>query len=185
MILDAPINSARLILRNLGTKDIGQHYLDWMYDPKILRYLEVRFSVPRTIAELTEFVTLSNDSHKELLLGIYLRESKCHIGNIKLGPISRYHNRADLGFIIGEQSAWGKGYATEAIIAVTKFALTELKLDKVSAGCYAGNYGSARSLEKAGFRREGHLRGHWVVDGEREDGFIFGILANSHNEETG
>ena len=180
MILNDPITSERLILRNLHTKDIGQHYLDWMSDPKVLRYLEVRFSVPRTIADLTEYVSLMNDSDKDLLLGIHLRESKIHIGNIKIGPISRQHNRADIGFIIGEKSAWGKGYATEAISAVTKFALTQLKLSKVSAGCYSGNLGSARSLEKAGFHLEGHLRGHWEVDGERDDGFVYGILANSY-----
>ena len=182
MILIEPITSERLFLRNLYAKDIGQHYLDWMSDPKVLRFLEVRFSAPRSIADLRKFVTLMNDSDNELLLGIYLKKSETHIGNIKLGPISRQHNRADLGFIIGEKAAWGKGYATEAISTVTKFALTQLKLSKVSAGCYSGNLGSARSLEKAGFHLEGHLRGHWEVDGERDDGFVYGILANSYIE---
>jgi ribosomal-protein-alanine N-acetyltransferase len=140
---------------------------------------------PKTIEDLKEFVTITNDSEKELLVGIFLRDSKSQIGNIKLGPISRHHNRADLGFIIGEQSAWGKGYATEAICALTNYALTVLKLDKVSAGCYARNRGSARALEKAGFHLEGCLRGHWEVDGEREDGFVYGIVANVHKEVKG
>lgn len=179
MILDVPINTERLLLRNLDAKDVGQHYLDWMSDPEVVRYLEVRFSVPRTIAELAKFVANKNESDNELLLGIILRDSQRHIGNIKLGPICWNHNRADLGFIIGDRTAWGKGYATEAILATTRFALDELKLAKVSAGCYACNQGSARALEKAGFQQEGILHSHCVVDGEREDVLLFGISAQS------
>lgn len=179
MILDVPINTERLILRTLGTDDVGQHYLDWMSDPEILRYLEVRFSVPQTIYELEKFVTHVNASDNELLLGIFLRDSQRHIGNIKLGPICKNHNRADLGFIIGERTAWGKGYATEAIAAVSRFALTELKLAKVTAGCYASNQGSARALAKAGFGQEGRLSSHWSVDGKREDGLLFGMFDQS------
>lgn len=177
MILDHPISTERLLLRTLHGVDAGPHYLAWMSDPDIVRYLEVRFSAPQTISELVKFVTHTNDSDNELLLGIFLRDSQRHIGNIKLGPVCKNHNRADLGFIIGDRAAWGKGYATEAISAVARFALDELKLAKVTAGCYASNQGSARALEKAGFTQEGRLRGHWSVDGKREDGLLFGITA--------
>lgn len=179
MILSDPIGTERLLLRSLDSVDVVPHYLAWMSDPDILRYLEVRFSAPQTLAELTKYVTRTNDSDNELLLGIFLRGSQRHVGNIKLGPICRNHSRADLGFIIGDRMAWGKGYATEAISAVAKFALAELKLVKVSAGCYAANQGSARALEKAGFVQEGKLSGHWSIDGKREDGLLFGLFNRS------
>lgn len=179
MILDVPINTERLILRSLDAVDVGPPYLEWMSDPEILRYLEVRFSVPQTVYELEKFVTHVNASDNELLLGIFLRDSHSHIGNIKLGPICSNHNRADLGFIIGERAVWGKGYATEAIEAVSRFALTELKLAKVTAGCYASNHGSACALAKAGFVQEGRLSSHLSVDGKRDDALLFGITGLS------
>jgi ribosomal-protein-alanine N-acetyltransferase len=175
VILDDPIGTERLFLRTLSSVDVVPHYLAWMSDPDILRYLEVRFSAPQTRAALTKYVTRTNDSDNELLLGIFLRDSQRHVGNIKVGPICRNHSRADVGFIIGDRTAWGKGYATEAISAVAKFALAELKLVKVCAGCYATNQGSVRALEKAGFVQEGKLCGYWSIDGRREDGLLFGL----------
>lgn len=179
MILESPIRTARLILRSLTDADVGQHYLGWLSDADILRYLEVRFSAPPTLAALTKFVTETNDSDNELLLGVFLRNPSRHIGNIKLGPMCRNHNRADLGFLIGDREEWGKGYATEAISAVVKFALTEFKLAKITAGCYASNHGSSRALEKSGFVQEARLCGHWSCDGTREDGLLFGISPSS------
>lgn len=175
MILDSPILTERLILRSLAGADVGPHYLGWLSDADILRYLEVRFSVPPTIDALTKFVVDTNVSSNELLLGIFLRNPLRHIGNIKLGPVCKNHNRADLGFLIGDRAEWGKGYATEAISAVVRFALTEFKLAKITAGCYASNHGSSRALEKAGFVQEARLYGHWLCDGTREDGLLFGI----------
>jgi RimJ/RimL family protein N-acetyltransferase len=39
------------------------------------------------------------------------------------------------------------------------------------------NLGSARVLEKAGFRNEGYLRGHYKKDGRIFDGKVYGLLA--------
>lgn len=39
-----------------------------------------------------------------------------------------------------------------------------------------GNIGSIRVLEKAGFRREGHLRDSVIIRGERQDSLVFGKL---------
>ena len=39
------------------------------------------------------------------------------------------------------------------------------------------NAASARSLERLGFRHEGHLRERWIVDGEVSDTGLYGLLA--------
>jgi RimJ/RimL family protein N-acetyltransferase len=146
-----------------------------MSDPEILRALEIRFSRPQTISELQEFASKCNHADDELLLGIFLQETMFHIGNIKLGAINSNHNRGELGFIIGEKSAWHKGYATEAISAVASYGLNDLGLFKIIAGCYSSNPGSSQALRNAGFQLEAVLKNHWVVDGRREDGLLFQI----------
>jgi ribosomal-protein-alanine N-acetyltransferase len=179
MILETPIHTQRLILRTLTIVDIGTRYLGWMADEDILRFLEVRFLPPSTLDGLRKFVEATNDSSDQLMLGIFSGDTSRHIGNIKLGPISKHHNRADLGFLIGDRTAWGKGFATEAISAVAQYALNALQLAKVTAGCYASNRGSARALEKAGFVQEARLHEHWLCNDAREDGLLFRFACSS------
>ena len=38
----------------------------------------------------------------------FLKKNNLHIGNIKLGPINSHHNRADIGFIIGDKNIGGR-----------------------------------------------------------------------------
>lgn len=173
MIIDSPILTSRLLLRNLTAADVGARYLGWMSDADVVRFLEVRFAPEQTVETLTDFVEAANASSSELLLGIFLPGTSSHIGNIKLGPLWTNHNRADLGFMIGSRDDWGKGYATEAIAAMAAFAFSYLHLAKVTAGCYASNQGSVRALAKAGFAQEARLPSHWISAGRREDGLLF------------
>ncbi|MBN2752906.1 MAG: GNAT family N-acetyltransferase [Rhodospirillaceae bacterium] len=176
MFLSSPIRTPRLTLRNLSEDDAGHVYLGWMQDPNILRHLEIRHSQPQTKASLTSFISTTNKSADTLLLGIFLRETGQHIGNIKLGPIDPYNRRADIGFLIGERSCWGKGYASEAIQATARHGIQSYKLHKVTAGCYASNIGSKGALTKAGFANEATLREHWFMGDHFDDHYYFTFI---------
>lgn len=164
----------RLYLRNLGASDVSPRYLSWMQDGELLRYMEARFQV-HTSESLRSYIETVNQSSCELLLGIFLNDSKEHIGNIKLGPISAQHRQAALGLLIGHREHWGRGYASEAIRGVTNHAFQSLGLNKLYAGCYASNEGSRKAFVKAGFHEEGRFRGHWLLDGKPEDGLQLGF----------
>lgn len=70
---------------------------------------------------------------------------------------------------------WGQGIATAAVKAVTRYAFTELRLNRVHAYTFPSNRASSRVLEKAGYRYEGRLRRHAVKDGRRRDCLLFAI----------
>jgi ribosomal-protein-alanine N-acetyltransferase len=46
------------------------------------------------------------------------------------------------------------------------------------------NTASMRSLEKLGFKHEGHLRERWIVGGEVSDSAIYGLLAREWRAAT-
>ena len=173
MRLATPLLTDRLILRTLTVADATDRYLGWMRDPEATRFLESRL-VDHDLGSLRDFIVSCNDSPASLLLGICLRD-RAHIGNIKLGPIDPYHQHAPIGLLIGERDMWGKGYATEAITALTAHAFREIGLQKLYAGCYASNVGSARAFRKAGWVEEGRNRAHWRRDGGRDDNIQLGI----------
>lgn len=110
------------------------------------------------------------------MAGIFLNDSKAHIGNIKIGSIDKNHSTADVGYLIGERSAWGKGYASQAIQLMVGYAFSDLNLIKLTAGCSQGNEGSRKALINAGFSQEGFLASQLMVDGQRRGVYQMGIL---------
>lgn len=176
MRIEATLEAQDLLLRTLSTGDATSDYLNWLLDPQVNAFLEIRFNLPSTLAELSSFIEKIAVSSDSLLLGIYKKADLKHIGNIKLGPINPYHRCADLGFLIGDRSEWGKGYASSAIKIITDYAFNHLDLAKVTAGCYAQNEGSRRALLKAGFQQEGCQTLQWEANGIRQDGLLFGKL---------
>ena len=173
MITDGPIETARLLLRNLTGADVTQRYLSWLNDPEVLRYLEIRFSKVSDLKELGSFVNAVNKSTDTLMLGIFRKDTGQHIGNIKLGPIKFDHARAEIGFLIGDRLSWGAGYASEAIQAVAQFGLERLNLAKIGAGCYETNLGSMKALLKAGFLQVATIPNDVVSDGARVASHLF------------
>ena len=173
MQLDAPLVTERLQLRSLADQDVSDEYLGWMNDPLVNRFLESRLT-EQTLSSIGEFVRSNNASADTLLLGIFLA-GKQHIGNIKLGPVSSHHQSAAIGIMIGRRDAWGKGYAAEAIVLLSRYAFERAGLMKLYAGCYAANTASFRAFQKAGFVLEGRFRSHVSSDGRRDDTLQVGL----------
>lgn len=175
MILFEPLKTCRLLLRTMSDIDASDVYLSWMRDPAVNQYLESRFAVPTCVEDLISFIESVNSSPDSLLLGIFLREDCRHIGNIKIGPVVRRHQRSEIGYVIGDRDAWGKGYATEAIREICRYGFEELGLDKITAGVYETNRGSAKALLNAGFVHEATISSHVVCEGRRIASLMYGL----------
>jgi len=98
------------------------------------------------------------------------------IGGVGLWIQNWAQGEAWVGIGIGERDCWGNGYGTDAMQLIVRYAFTELNLRRVSLGVFARNARAIRSYEKAGFRREGLVRGDCRRDGQRWDTVFMGIL---------
>ena len=176
MLLDTPIETKDLILRSLEAGHAQGPYAAWMRDPGVTRFLEVRFAPPNEVA-LAAFIIRMNGSDDNLLLGLFPREEpQRHIGNIKLGPIDKRHKSASIGIAIGAKDCWGRGYASQAVAALSEHAFAVLGLERLEAGFYADNETSQRAFKRAGFVEEGCRRGGRILDGMRMDEILMGRL---------
>lgn len=102
------------------------------------------------------------------------------IGVIGLNRIDKKNGSANIGYWI-RRGATGNGYATAALKLVAKWGFTELNLNRVEALCAIGNLSSIRVAEKAGFLREGVLRGRFMLKGSPHDAVLLAML----REEVG
>jgi RimJ/RimL family protein N-acetyltransferase/methionyl-tRNA formyltransferase len=165
-------------MRILSHLDFGDAYCEWMRDPIVCRYLESRFQ-EATNESIASFIKQANDAADTLLMGIFIRDSGKHIGNIKLGPINFRHRRAEIGLLLGDRNEWNKGYASEAIAAVCELAFNQLGIEKMVAGCYEENQASLGAFAKAGFSREAFLPDYWELDGKRQAQIFLGCTRSS------
>ena len=169
------LETDRLYLRSLVSEDVTQDYVGWLNDPEVNQFLESRFS-RATLADVEQYVRSVSQDDGSYFLGMFLKSDQKHIGNIKLDAIDHYHRRGTIGLMLGDKQEWGKGYATEAIRVLTRYGLEELKLLKLSAGCYESNLGSKRAFEKVGYQIEGLLRNQVETGAGREGLWQMGIL---------
>ncbi|MDP1997520.1 MAG: GNAT family N-acetyltransferase [Gallionella sp.] len=176
------ITSERLLFRPLSQHDVTERYVSWLNDPEVNRYLEIRFS-HHTLESCSAFVAATNADPTSHLFGIFDRSCGLHIGNIKIGFIKQVYSSGQLSLFLGEKSYWGKGFATEAISAITGWAFNELALIRVEAGCCDENLGSLRAFLKVGYTVEGYFRKNTVLDNRRIGGFWLGILNDEFNRK--
>ncbi len=82
---------------------------------------------------------------------------------------------AVIGYMIGEDFH-GRGIATQAVKLWTSmiFDLTDIR--RLTASVAEQNYASLRVLEKVGYKREGLLREHFIIQGTPTNQIVFGLL---------
>ncbi len=141
------------MIRNITPEDVTIDYIDWLNDPIINKYLEVRHILV-TLETQKTFIDQVNKSTDTYIFGIFVDGNRM-VGTVKLGPVDSNERSGGLGILIGDSNYWGKGIATEVIkILCAEFQSANL-LQKVIAGAAEANVGSIKAFERNGFTPEG------------------------------
>jgi len=175
----ARLEGERIVLRPVVSEDVTEDYVSWMHDPEVNRFMETRFR-SHSRQEIEDFVSRMRGDGNILFLAMVLKDDGRHVGNIKLA-IRPEHKRGEVSLFIGDKSQWGRGLGAEAIALVRDHGLQTLGLEKLTAGCYANNLGSARAFEKCGFKREAVLEKEYVSGGERVDGYRYACFRSERS----
>jgi len=100
---------------------------------------------------------------------ICANETVAIAGTITLSQIFRKaFQNAFLGYLLGEKFT-GKGYMTEAVKLMLKYAFSNLKLHRVEANVQPNNAPSINVLKRCGFSKEGFSRNYLKISGKWRD----------------
>lgn len=112
----------------------------------------------------------------ELRLHLYLKGTGTLIGSSGLQRIDWGVPKFEIGYWC-RTGFTGRGYATEAVRAITAFAFDALGARRVEVRCDSRNLPSARVAERAGFRLEGELRNNEIgTDGAPRNTLIYAVI---------
>jgi len=98
------------------------------------------------------------------------------IGSVGLCEFNYGASAAWVGIGIGDSDYWGKGYGTDAMKIILRYAFEELNLHRVNLTVFDYNKRAIRSYEKCGFKYEGVQREFNYKDDQRWDLINMGIL---------
>jgi RimJ/RimL family protein N-acetyltransferase len=98
------------------------------------------------------------------------------IGELGLDVVNWPGREAFVGLGIGEAEYWSKGYGTDVMNVLLRFAFMEINVRRVSLGVFEYNPRAIHSYEKVGFRHEGSMRRLLKREGRRWDNLFMGIL---------
>ncbi|MFF0017959.1 GNAT family N-acetyltransferase [Streptomyces sp. NPDC005374] len=168
------LTTDRLLLRAPAGRDTGA-VLTAVQDPDVLRWTTIPSPYLSEHAQsFTEQLVpdgWANDT--TFTWGLFLPEGEDLVGMLSLSR--RSPGTAEIGYW-GSRDHRGNGYVTEAVRASSRWAFTELSVDRVEWRAEVGNQPSRAVAERAGFVVEGVLRSGTVHQGVRRDCWVGALL---------
>ncbi len=150
------LKTPRLILRPLTLADAETAFHGWTGDAEVARYVSwlPHHSIDDTVAWLKEIEWKYDDAgglitNDNYIWGFVLKETGELFGSGGLIWEESYQ-LFQVGYNI-KKSHWNRGYTTEAMRAVLRFAAAGLGIKRVAGGHAKENLASASVLEKLGF----------------------------------
>jgi ribosomal-protein-alanine N-acetyltransferase len=154
------ITTERLLLRPFKHSDFAGAY-QLLSDPEVMRY---SLNGPYSKQKSEDFINqciLKSDNNEPTLFAVLDKENNQFMGFCGFFPQKiQGQEELELGYRFAK-AYWGKGFATEAAIAVKHYAFNELEVTRLISLIEITHIASLRVAEKNGFRVEKQM----VYDG--------------------
>lgn len=142
------IEGNRIFLRPMradDTKDI----LKWRNNPSVVRRFIYRETV--TEADHLKWIREKVDTGLVKQFIITVKDTERGIGSVYLQKIDMKNKTAEFGIFIGEDDENGKGFGSEALQLITKYAFEELGIGKLTLRVLEDNKAAKSVYEKNGW----------------------------------
>ncbi len=168
------IEGKKVRIRAVEQTDLDE-IMKWVNDPEVIDNLLMRYPISRYLEEKWLEKALDTSDMRNKAFAIETKEG-VYLGGIGLHKINWENRSAEVGIVIGKKEYWGKGYGTDAMLAILEFAFNHMNLHRVYLQVYDFNARGIKSYEKCGFKKEGVLRDDRFSRGQYHDTIIMGIL---------
>ena len=167
------LRTERLILRKLRREDVRDYYERIGSSEAVTRHMlfQPHRSIDDSVASI-EKTLRRYETGKCFRWGITLRGDDRIIGVFDLLAFDERENRCSFAYMLGEHW-WGRGYATEAMKAVFRFAFEEMGIETITVDHFAENPASGAVMRKALMRQTGIRPGAYEKNGALHDAVCY------------
>lgn len=161
------LETDRLRLRRVFRADLDD-LCEATSDPKVTRYEPWGPYNREETAQMLENILTQMETGLCTEWAVERKEDAKVLGLIHLNSPDFFNRSAEIGYWLSRK-CWGEGYATEAVRALTQFAIQTLRLDEIVAICHPDNPASIRVLEKVGMSFQKLLPRYISLRGDTAD----------------
>jgi len=136
--------------------------------------------LPMSEAGASEFFERVRTERDRVWFTVVLTQDDRVIGEAGLLRMFNAWRTTDLTIIIGDRTAWGKGFGTQAIRLLLDYAFGCLNFHRVSLGVVGFNERALHFYESVGFRREGVQRDGYFHGHRYHDFVLMSILEDEY-----
>jgi len=174
MIAESLLQGRKVRLRPVEEGDLPL-FVRWLNDPEVRYWLAISEDPELSIDSEQEWYEEMRGDLTRIVWVIQTLEGR-PIGDVELRDIDETHGRAALGIAIGEKEYWSRGYSTDAMRQVLRYAFEDMELRRVELYTDEDNVRGIRCYEKCGFVREGLLRARRLRQGQPVNAVIMSVL---------
>lgn len=171
----APIETTRLLLRPPRPGDAAA-LAERRSDERVAEYQNwvPPYPLQRAEALLAELSKMDGPTSESWwMLTVADLDDNTVFGDLALHPT--FDGRSiEIGYTL-HPSAWGQGYALEAVNALIDRLWSNARVTRLSAMLHPDNVASEQVLERSGFRFEGRTRRSYWVGDENSDDLVYGM----------
>ena len=167
------IFTGRLVRLSASRPEDAAAFSRWSHDAEYRRNLDSDVVRPES-----EDAYARRDSGSSFFFPVRTLEDDQLIGFVALFSIEWSNAAGTVAIGIGEPDYRDRGYGTDAMRTILRYAFDELSLHRVGLDVNGNNPRAIHVYEKIGFRHEGVRREAIHRDGQRIDRIYMGILRN-------
>ena len=178
------LETDRLLLRKLQMEDVYEYYERLFGDADVSRYM--LFEPHQDISESLESLQRKLDRYEEgecYCWGVTEKGDDSLIGLIELLRFDPRDNSCSFVYMLG-CNYWNRGYGTEMLKAVFRFAFEELGVERITVDHMTKNAASGGAMRKAGMIHIGTVEGKYEKLGEKLDAEVYEIRNSSRKAMT-
>jgi [ribosomal protein S5]-alanine N-acetyltransferase len=170
----ARVSGKQIYLRPLERSDLTEEYLDWINDPAVNTHI-LASGFPVNRDSLESYYENSQPPECAMFAICDLKNDR-HMGNARLSRIDWIHRSALYGRMIGPAEYRGKGYGSDALVQLLRYAFHHLGLNRIWSVAVIQNEISLGSNDKIGMTREGIMKQYFFINGQYVDGVALSML---------
>jgi RimJ/RimL family protein N-acetyltransferase len=151
-------------------------FVRWYTDLRTTRTLLMTSPIGDAIEERWFEGMIAAHGSDRFFFVVCRREDDRPVGSIDLHEVDRRNGSASLGIAIGDEADRGRGYGTDALIALVAFGFDQLRLERIELDVYEFNERARAVYERVGFVQEGTMRRALYRDGAFHDVHRMAVL---------
>lgn len=166
------ITGENIYLRQVDPTDATLLLL-WENNPENWKVSETE--APFSLKEIEDYIASASNirANKQLRLIICKKETDKAIGTIDLFDVDFKNKRAGVGILISNKNERQKGFASEAIKLMCKYALKILNFKQLHCLVQSDNLKSTTLFEKQGFTKTGERKNWYYNNGKALDAYFY------------